>query len=102
MFTIETPRLVLAPTPLDVLKTRLECDDFVAVVPVEIDSDGQRVTEMLRVRFPTEWRPGPKAQPDRDAWDGTIIDRAELLAVGTMGFKAPPGRDGHRRTRLQR
>ncbi len=94
MFTIETPRLVLAPTPLDVLKTRLECDDFVAVVPVEIDSDGQRVTEMLRVRFPTEWRPGPKAQPDRDAWDGTIIDRAELLAVGTMGFKAPPDETG--------
>ncbi len=106
MFTIETPRLILTPTPLDVMKTRLERDDFVAAVPVAIDRDGQRVTEALRVHFPAEW-PGPdaldayplwiaerEAQPERDAWGGIIVDRAALVAVGGMGFKGLPDETG--------
>lgn len=108
MFTIETPRLILTSTPLDVMKTRIERDDFVAAVPVSIDRDGQHVSHVLSVHFVPEWSGGPlasyphriaerEAHSERDEWReslGTIIDRAELVAVGGMGFKDLPGEPG--------
>jgi len=108
MFTIETPRLILTPTPLDVMKTRLERDDSVAAVLVSIDRDGRRVSHVLSVHFVPEWSGGPltsyprriaerEAHPERDKWReslGAIIDRTELVAVGGMGFKDLPGEPG--------
>jgi ribosomal-protein-alanine N-acetyltransferase len=105
MFVIETPRLILAPTPLDVLKARLERDEVVADVPLMVERAGRRVAETLCVRFPPEW-PGDalalfplwiarrETLSGPDAWGGTIIDRAELLAVGQMSFKDPPDKTG--------
>lgn len=105
MFTIETPKLILASIPLDVMKTRLKRDDFVAVVPVSIDDDGRHVSQVLTVHFVPEWPADPlalyphwiaqrEAQPDRDHWNGIIIDRTELVAVGGIGFKDLPDQSG--------
>ncbi len=105
MFAIETTRLILAPTPLDVLKARLERDDIVADVPLVVERAGRRVAETLRVRFPPEW-PGDalalfplwiarrETLSGQDAWGGTIIDRATLMAAGQMSFKDPPDKTG--------
>jgi len=109
MFTIETPRLILAKTPLEVMKARLEHDDFVADVPVTVDRGGEAVAEVLRVHFPPEW-PGDaltvlplwlaqrEARIDEGGWSetigGTIIERAELVAVGGMGLKGAPDENG--------
>ncbi len=105
MIPIETPRLILAPTPLAVMKTRLERADFVAAVPVATGDDTRRATSTLRVRFPSEW-PGDaldlfplwiaqrEAHPAQDDWGGTMIDRAERVAVGQMSFKGPPDETG--------
>jgi len=105
MRAIETPRLILAPTPLDVLKARLERDDIVADVPIVVERAGRRVAETLRVRFPPEW-PGDaldlfplwiaqrELTPHQDEWGGIMIDRAELAAVGQMSCKAAPDRYG--------
>jgi len=101
MFTIETPRLILASIPLDVMKTRLMRDDFVAAVPVFVDRDGGRVNQVLSVHFVPEWPADPlglfprwiaqrEAQPDRDDWNGIIINRNGLVPVGGMGFKGLP------------
>ncbi len=105
MLAIETTRLILAPTPLDVLKARLERDDIVADVPIVVERPGRRVAETLRVRFPPEW-PGDaldlfplwiaqrELRPDQDEWGGTMIDRTKRLAVGQMNCTSPPDRHG--------
>jgi len=106
MLTIETPRLIFASIPLDVMQTRLTRDDFLAAVPVCVDRDGQRVNHVLSVHFVPEWPADPplglysywiaqrEAQPDRDDWNGFIIDRDGLVAVGGMGFKGLPDESG--------
>ncbi len=97
MFMLETPRLLLIATPLDVLKRRLTHNHFKADIPVRSTS--------LQVTFPAEW-PGealvlfpPMIQrleqdPQAEDWGGTIIDKATLVAVGQMGFKGLPDEQG--------
>jgi ribosomal-protein-alanine N-acetyltransferase len=105
LFTLETPRLILATTPLAVLKTRLERDDVVADVPIAVGKNGQRRAEVWRVHFPPEW-PGDaldmlplwimqrEVAPEREEWGGTMIDRATRVAVGQMSFKGLPDESG--------
>lgn len=93
MFYLETTRLLLVQTPLDVLQTRLQQDTFAADVAIPSGA--------IQVAFPAEW-PGdalvffPKLieQHQRAAddipWGGTLIDRTEHVAVGQMGCKGPP------------
>jgi hypothetical protein len=90
MFYLETTRLVLIQTPLDVLQTRLQNESFVADVNLPSGRMG--------VFFPEEW-PGDALDffpaivehfmnhPDDISWGGTLIDRAQRVAVGQMGFK---------------
>lgn len=97
MFYLETARLLLIQTPLDVLQTRLQRDTFTA--------DIRLPTTTLRVTFLAEW-PGDalalfpmmieqhQSLAGNLAWGGTIIDRAAQAAVGQMGFKGPPDEKG--------
>jgi len=105
LFTLETPRLILSTTPLEVLKTRLERDDFVADTPISVYQHGRQIRETPRVHFPPEW-PGDALDvlplwimqrelwPEQEDWGGTMIDRAEFVAVGQMGFKGLPDKTG--------
>lgn len=86
MFLLQTPRLVLVATPLEVLQARLERDSFSADVPV-----GQTT---MHVSFPPEWPgdalvmfPTQAAHYNADDWGGTLIDRAAQVAVGQIGTK---------------
>ncbi len=106
MLTLGTPRLLFATTPVAVMRDRLAGADFLADVPA-----GPRGTTTetcrLRVRFPEEW-PGEDAltmlplwiaqrerQGDPGPWsDGVVIRHEDLLAVGSMGFKAAPDTTG--------
>jgi [ribosomal protein S5]-alanine N-acetyltransferase len=93
MFYLETTRLILIQTPLDVLRTRLQKESFTADVNLPSGT--------MRVLFTAEW-PGDALQffpamiehftnhPDDISWGGTLIDRAQRVAVGQMGFKGPP------------
>jgi [ribosomal protein S5]-alanine N-acetyltransferase len=101
MVAIVTPRLILVSTPLQVICTRLTCDDFLADISVQDDVISGRGDETMRVRFPPEWPgeavvmlPGWKAQleadPQYEMLGGTMIDRADRIAVGQMNFRALP------------
>lgn len=93
MFYLETTRLILVQTPLDVLQTRLKQHTFTADVILPSGT--------IHVTFPAEW-PGdavvffPKlieqhqSAADDIPWGGTLIDRTELVAVGQMGCKSRP------------
>lgn len=93
MFYLETTRLILVQTPVDVLNIRLQNESFVANVNLPSGRIG--------VFFPEEW-PGDALaffpmmlehfsnHPDDISWGGTLIDRAERVAVGQMGFKGTP------------
>jgi RimJ/RimL family protein N-acetyltransferase len=99
MLTIETERLVLVSTPLHVIETRLTCDDFSADVPLTLEGDEGPRTQTWRVHFPPEW-PGDalallpiwktqlESNPNYEMLGGTMIDRAERVAVGQMSFRA--------------
>ena len=104
VFMIESPRLLLLSTPLAVLKTRLLRDDFSADIALPPSNEGQGTAAALRVHFPPEW-PGDalglfprwaarlEATPAYVEWGGTLIERAEHVAVGQMSFKdLPDGR----------
>jgi [ribosomal protein S5]-alanine N-acetyltransferase len=94
---LHTSRLILVPTPLEVIKTRLEQSHFSALVPV---SD----TKLL-IQFPHEW-PGDamaifpmmlehlQTHPNEPEWGGTMIERESKVAVGQMGCKGPPNVSG--------
>lgn len=96
MFYLETRRLIVVQTPLHVLRTRLQRDSFTADVALP--------GRTLRVTFPAEW-PGDalylfplmveqyQNAPQDIPWGGTVIERAEWVAVGQVGFKERP-RDG--------
>ncbi len=100
MFTLHSARLILASTPLDVMRKRLECDDFVAEIPGLSGHDGRH-----GVTFPPDW-PGDalglfplwiareEVRPDQLTWGGTMIDRDALVAVGQMSFKSLPDEHG--------
>lgn len=95
MFSVVTPRLILAATPLQVIKMRLQCDDFTADVPVSLSEEGADRIDLLRIHFPPEW-PGDAiallpaweteltTNPGFEMWGGTMIDRASMTAVGQM------------------
>ena len=97
MFYLETQRLILVATPLDVLEKRLTHDGtFAAKVPF--------TTGPKLVTFPATW-PGDalvifprlieqlKANPDA-VWDGTLVERRTLTAVGQLGCKGQPDENG--------
>jgi [ribosomal protein S5]-alanine N-acetyltransferase len=94
---LQTARLVLISTPLEVIKTRLEQPNFSALVPVAGSS--------VLVRFPHEW-PGDalaifpimlkhlEADPAEPEWGGIMIERASSTAIGQIGCKGPPNSSG--------
>jgi [ribosomal protein S5]-alanine N-acetyltransferase len=99
MFELETSRLYLVETPLRVVETRLQQDEFDAKLLV----GGQ----VQQVHFPAEWPadalgffPGLAVQlrqyPDAESWGGVLIliENAEMVAVGNMGTKGPPDSTG--------
>lgn len=97
MHTLTTARLLLVPTPLRVIESRLRGGEFTA----EISVGGV----LVPVRFPEEW-PGDaialfpgmteqlKEDPGKAPWGGTMIDRQKLVAVGQMSFKGLPDETG--------
>ncbi len=98
MLYLETQRLMLVATPLDVLKKRLTHDDtFTADMPV--------ANEPRLVTFPATW-PGDalvifprlieqlEKNPWQELWDGTLIERATLTAAGQLGTKGAPDENG--------
>ena len=106
MLTLGTPRLLFATTPVAVMRSRLEGGGFLADVPVGPSGSTEESCRLV-VRFPEEW-PGEDAltmlplwiaqrerRDDPGPWsDGVVIRREDLLAVGSMGFKAPPDTTG--------
>lgn len=94
---LETPRLLVVSTPLDIVRTRLERADFFAKVSLE--------NETKTVRFPAEW-PGDalvifprlaaqlEANPEQELWDGILIEKATGTAVGQLGCKGLPDGNG--------
>jgi [ribosomal protein S5]-alanine N-acetyltransferase len=94
---LQTARLMLISTPLDVIKTRLEQPHFSALVTVAGSS--------VLIRFPHEW-PGDalaifpmmlkhlQENPLEPVWGGTMIERASGTAIGQMGCKGPPNSSG--------
>lgn len=96
MFYLETTRLILVQTPLEVLLTRLNQPTFTAAIPLPSGT--------MHVTFPAEW-PGAalvlfplmikqyQHTPRELAWGGTIIDRTSHVAVGQMGCISQP-KDG--------
>lgn len=97
MFKLETARLVLVETPLQVIETRLERETF--IVPIEVGPETWAVT------FPAEW-PGDaldifpmlaehlRNAPDTVQWGGMLIEKATRTVVGQMGCKGPPDASG--------
>lgn len=93
MFRLETLRLLLVQTPLEVIQQRLQTDRFSAKL------DGQEIY------FPPEW-PGdalpmfaPWAEhllqhPQSEDWGGILVEKASLTAVGQMGCKGLPDEHG--------
>ncbi len=106
MVTVETPRLILASTPLHIITTRLSADDFRADVPLDRAAGMNHAGERIHVHFPPEW-PGDalglfptwkakiEAGEDYDFLTGTIIERNERVAIGGIGlFQVAPPDDG--------
>ncbi len=95
---IETERLLLLNTPPEVFLTRLKTDDFHAELAG------------TRVHFPPGWpgevylgmlRAGEANLRDLarqgsagNRWDGTLIRKADLTAIGQMSFKGGPDARG--------
>lgn len=98
MFQLETERLMLVHTPIDVLQRRLVYDTFTMDVVF--------ITGTRQVTFLPDW-PGDalvlfpmmieqyQDTPDQVPWGGVIIEREEWVAVGQMGFKGVPDQDGN-------
>ena len=93
MFFLQTPRLALIETPLDVIRTRLERADFDAAVPTPSGT--------ISVHFPEAW-PGDELvlfpmylEPSHEpSWGGFALELATGRAVGGAGCKGRPGDDG--------
>jgi RimJ/RimL family protein N-acetyltransferase len=106
VLTLETERLLYAPTPIAVMRERLLRSDFLADLPLG-SSPSHPGGGCLRVRFPEEW-PGEDARgvlpiwiaraersPDPGPWCGGVaVRRQDSLAVASMGFKSPPDATG--------
>lgn len=94
---LETPRLLLVPTPLHVVQRRLAEEDFIETL--DTPHGPQQVT------FPAEWPGDPlpmfpgfaawlAANPGAEQWGGIVVLRDTWTAVGQAGFKGGPDRDG--------
>ena len=93
MFRLETPRLLLLQTPLEVIQKRLETDNFNATI------------QNLSIHFPPEW-PGLaldmfpmwaehlSKHPESEEWGGILVEKSSLTAVGQMGCKGKPTPEG--------
>ena len=93
MFYLQTSRLALIQTPLDVIRTRLAQADFDAEVSTP---EGPRT-----VRFPEAW-PGDEIvlfpmyleSPNAPSWGGFALELATGRAVGGVGCKNMPDESG--------
>lgn len=98
---IQTPRLILFPTPLEVIWTRLAQGDEGEGFQAELDVAGERIP----VTFPSAWPGGAlgffpnvaaqlEADPTLERWEGTLLERTTSTAVGQMGCKGMPDARG--------
>ncbi|MEF2278900.1 GNAT family N-acetyltransferase [Deinococcus sp. YIM 134068] len=97
MFKLETARLVLVATSLQVIETRLERETF--TMPIEVGPETWDVT------FPAEW-PGDsldlfpmlaeqlRTAPETVPWGGLLIGKADRAVVGGIGCKSLPDASG--------
>ncbi len=94
---LETPRLFLIHPPLEVMKTRLKQDHFIAFVSalnLEITFPPEYPGDVLA--FLESWTADvevnghPKDQPG-----GCVIHKLEQLAIGQIGFKGQPDTEGN-------
>ena len=93
MFYLQTSRLALVQTPLDVVRTRLTQTDFAA----EVSAPGGALT----VHFPEAW-PGDELvlfpmyleAPDAPSWGGFALELSTNRAVGGAGCKGMPDESG--------
>jgi [ribosomal protein S5]-alanine N-acetyltransferase len=96
MLFIETSRLYLVPTPLAIVRKRLESDNFIAEVVLPTGS--------LSVTFPPEWPgdaldffPNQAQRSEEDLladWGGIVIEKNAKIAIAGMGCKGPVSEDG--------
>lgn len=98
---IETSRLILFPTPLDVIWTRLAQSDDGEGFEADLDI----AETSVRVTFPPAWPGGAlgffpnvaaqlEADPTFERWEGTLLERATFTAIGQMGCKGLPDARG--------
>jgi [ribosomal protein S5]-alanine N-acetyltransferase len=93
MFNLETSRLLLVFTPVNVVETRLRLDSFRQTLPTDAGK--------MLVDFPYEW-PGDalvifpmlleqlQRAPETVPWSVILVEKSTGLAVGQMGFKDVP------------
>ncbi|MDX2005860.1 MAG: GNAT family N-acetyltransferase [Meiothermus sp.] len=93
MFRLDTSRLLILQTTLEVVEKRLLQDQFTATL------------QGLEVHFPPEW-PGDalpvfagwaeylRQNPQAEDWGGILVERATRTAVGQMGCKGLPDLEG--------
>lgn len=97
MFFLETERLVLMGTPIQVIEARLRQDEFDASLlisatprlvhfPPEYPGDALVIFPMMLEQYQTD--------PNSVPWGGTLIDKETWTAVGQMGFKGLPDEEG--------
>ena len=98
-----TPRTFIVATPTAVILQRLEVDDFFADLDLGPAAGADPSDRVASVHFGPEW-PGETIDLERRAalrrvggaegWAATIVDRAELEAIGQVGTLTPPDDDG--------
>jgi len=95
-FTIETDRTLIVPTPSVALERHAAMEEF----EIDLEIGGAPVP----VRIPAGW-PGDelaglpdllalRAAGHTEPWNGMVIERASLEAVGQIGCTALPDRNG--------
>jgi [ribosomal protein S5]-alanine N-acetyltransferase len=109
MFQLETTRLILLQTPRHVLQQRLQSSSFSTDVTLDGSGEQDAAPRTLHVHFPPEWPGDPlgffpsmitaydEAAAQGGAyvtWGGTLIERAQQVAIGQMGCKGMPDAEG--------
>ena len=98
VFMLQTSRLVLVHTPLEVILRRLEQDDFYAL----LNLGEERVQVHFTPGWPGDaldffasWAEWKSAHPlEVEFGGGTVIHALERVAIGQLGFKGPPDESG--------
>ena len=90
---LTTPRLLVVSTPLDVIRRRLQAEQFTHEIAFEHTSEP--------IIFPAEWPtdalvmfPMMAEHYNPDDWGGTVIERASRTAIGQIGTKGQPDEAG--------